>query len=256
MQEIKTIGFVGSGNVATNLAMALYNKGFPISGICNRTASNARFLAKKVKSKKIDAPKSLIDSSDLIILAVSDDAIENMGKELANSGTPVVHTSGLKPMEALKGIPTIGVFYPLQSLKKDSIMNFRDIPILIESNDSEFKSSLIQLAKGIADRVEYLDSSQRAQLHLAAVFANNFTNKLFAISQEICHENKIPFDLLHPLVLKTAEQVTKGRASHFQTGPAIRKDDETIQKHLELLKENEKIKELYIQITELIQEDE
>lgn len=181
-----------------------------------------------------------IPQADVTIIAVADDAIASVSKHIQTK--IVVHTSGTFAMQDLQNSSEKGVFYPLQTFSKTKEVNFKNVPICIEATSPEVEKILIQLAKKISNNVTIITSEQRKYIHLAAVFANNFSNHLFAIASKICEDNNINFDILKPLIAETVEKIQTLPPQKAQTGPASRNDEKTIKKHLHLLhKEDAKI---------------
>lgn len=190
--------------------------------------------------------------SDLVIIAVSDDAIATVSKKLQNTSQLVVHTSGSVPMNALER-ERRGVFYPLQTFSKNRDVDFGVIPICIEANEKKDLKLLRMLGEVISRKVHEIDSEQRKALHLAAVFVNNFSNHLYQIGNRICQENDVSFDLLKPLIAETASKIETLDPLEAQTGPAKRNDVKTIGNHLTELK-SQKLKEVYLLLTRSIQD--
>ncbi len=192
-----------------------------------------------------DLPKA-----DIAIIAVSDDAISEVSSKV---NTPlVVHTAGGKHMDVLKNSTRKGVFYPLQSFSKSRTIDFRGIPICVEATKEEDYILLEKVGSLISSKVNRISSKQREMIHVAAVFANNFSNHMFGIAKEICDQDAIPFEILNPLIQETIDKVKEMDPKLAQTGPAVRKDQETIKKHLFLLPE--KYQKIYKTITESIQD--
>lgn len=226
-----SILIVGTGNIAWHLYTELsQHKDLNILQI------NSRRLTK-------------IPKADLTIIAVSDNAISTVSKKITNQ--LVVHTSGFSSVEMLQNKTNKGVFYPLQSFTKEKKVNFKNIPICIESKNKKDEILLLNLAKKLSDKVYRVNSEQRKALHLAAVFVNNFTNHLYKIGNDICKKNNIPFEILQPLINETAYKVSKISPEEAQTGPAARNDSTTLKNHLLLLDKNER--EIYTLITKSIQ---
>ena len=189
--------------------------------------------------------------ADVYIIAVSDDAITTVSNRFNNSGKLVVHTSGSVSITALaKGIRS-GVFYPLQTFSKNKLVDFKNIPICVEASDPKDLKLLKKLATAISEKVFEINSAQRRSLHLAAVFVNNFSNHMYHIGSEICHEQEVPFEILKPLIIETAAKLDTLLPIQAQTGPARRNDKKTIKKQLEQLK-NKKHKEVYQILTDSI----
>ena len=222
---------VGNGNVATHLY--------------NRLEKEDNILLNKINSRNLKS----IPKSDITILAVSDDAIAEVSKKIDNSF--VVHTSGSMPLNELKNNSKKGVFYMLQTFTKDTTVDFSQIPFCLEAENKEDYQILESLAKMLSKRVYSISSEQRKILHVAAVFVNNFTNHLFKIGKDICDENNVPFEILHPLIQETASKILSVSPELAQTGPAKRNDEKTIKNHLNLL--NQKQQEIYNILTDAIQ---
>lgn len=255
MQEIKTISFIGSGNVATALAIHLFKNKYIISQVYSKNLYNAQILAKKVNAKAINHIQNIADA-DLYIIALKDDVIETVSKKIKNKNIPIVHTSGTVSTEVFykNKFKTFGCFYPLQTFSKKNTLSVSNFPILLEANNRKFYTKLKKLASAVSANRLQADSRQRLNIHLAAVFACNFTNYLYSVSEDILKHNHFKIDLLYPLIKQTAENAKKEKVFTLQTGPAIRKDYSTIKKHLLVLDKNKKAKKLYRILTQAIQE--
>tara|TARA_B100001109_G_scaffold202111_1_gene168939 strand:- start:35 stop:781 length:747 start_codon:yes stop_codon:yes gene_type:complete len=238
------ITMIGAGNLATHLCRALINAGHEIIQIYSRTVESASTLAEEINAPYTNEAEAII-CSDLAIIAVNDDSIQNIEKHIS---FPKVHTSGTKPLSTLNG-KNIGVFYPLQTFNKNIDVNFKSIPVCVESSNSDLLQTLIELALSISDKVVELNSEQRKNLHLAAVISCNFSNMLYRLSEEICQKESIPFEILQPLILETAQKIKYKSPSLAQTGPAKRGDFETIAKHLMILENDYEKKEIYELLT-------
>ncbi len=227
-----SVAIIGLGNVATHLYHAFENK----AGI-KVTQLNSR-----------DLPKSM--ANDIAIIAVSDDAIQEVSRQVDTS--LVVHTSGSASMHELQNKGRKGVFYPLQTFTKGTIVDFNEIPICLEAQKKEDLQLLEILADSISNQVFHINSEQRKSIHVSAVFVNNFVNHMYTMAQTICNEHNVPFEILQPLIQETASKVKNIAPSLAQTGPAKRNDIKTIQKHLDLLNEHQQ--DIYRKLTESIQE--
>ncbi len=235
MKEIKSVAIIGVGRVANQIAKVLYNEGVEISGVYGRKTELAKALAKKVKARIIEDVSKPI-RADLILLTISDDAIEEVGKQLSKSNKGIVaHTSGAVPLSELPGKLRRGVFYPLQSFSIDKQIVWANVPFCIEAENDEDLNALGALAERVSNKVYVLSSEQRKMLHLAAVFANNFANLMFEFSDELLENAEIDRRILHPLILETANKILMQKASESQTGPASRGDIDTIRMHREIL---------------------
>ena len=239
---------IGSGNVAIHLANTLNNvKGFKLVQRYSRADTNRKYF--NAKLPKTNNLKGLLDA-DVYIIAISDDAISKFSKQLTFKGGLVVHTSGSVPMSALKCKAKKGVFYPVQTFSKDREVDFRNIPIAFEVEKKEDFELMEKLSKSISDYTYNMNSRDRFKLHIAAVFANNFTNHMYKIAEDLCSESKISFDILKPLIMETATKVQAVLPEDAQTGPAIRNDQKIIKNQLKELDNNKK--EIYTLVTKSI----
>jgi len=222
---------VGKGNVASHLKTAFLN------------ADTIRVT--QISSRQLE----IIPKADITIIAVSDDAITEVSSKIKNDF--VVHTSGSVAMNDLKNNSKKGIFYMLQTFSKDKIVDFSEVPFCLEAEHIEDYKLLEKLAKSIGKKIYSISSKKRKTLHLAAVFVNNFTNHLYKIGNDICKENKVPFEILQPLIKETASKIEHLSPKEAQTGPAIRNDKKTIQNHLNLLDQNQQ--KIYKTLTKSIQ---
>jgi predicted short-subunit dehydrogenase-like oxidoreductase (DUF2520 family) len=244
---------IGSGNVATTLGRALLKSGKNILQVWSRSEANAQKLAAQLNAEVL-ADLSLINSeADLILIAVKDDVINSTAALLPQSNSTVVHTSGTRPLSDLAGIKNIGVFYPLQTFTPQSSPDFSQIPICVEGNSPLVLNQLEEICKDLGAKSYPLDSVQRGALHIAAVFANNFTNHIWGISRELLEKANIPSEILHPLMEETLRKALQQNPFEVQTGPAVRFDEETINRHLEFLKNDQHLHDIYKLITHNIQ---
>ena len=186
---------------------------------------------------------------NIYIVALPDEVLPTLN--LQHLKGLVVHTSGTVPYQQLKA-KNRGVFYPLQSFSKEKKINFKNTPLCIEIEFNDSKEIIHQLATSISNQVHFLDKKKREKLHLAAVFANNFSNRVIGIAYDICKENQIDSTILQPLLHETFLKTQILNPSLAQTGPALRNDTETLQKHLEQLKGINK--NIYTVLTQSIQE--
>jgi predicted short-subunit dehydrogenase-like oxidoreductase (DUF2520 family) len=240
------ITIIGSGNVATHLAAAFKNAGHYILQVYSRNLQNAALLAYHVKAEPIDDLQQINPETDLFVIAVKDDVIGVVAEQLAPYQKLMVHTSGAADLYALLAFTdNAGVFYPLQTFSKTKEVDFRNVPLCIEGADESITRELEQIAQNISNKVYRVSSAQRKVLHLAAVFANNFPNYLYSISQQILEQNELDFDLLRPLILETAKKIQEGLPAAMQTGPAVRNDETTMNNHLQMLSNEPALQGLY-----------
>ena len=230
------ITLIGSGNVATHLAAAFKNAGHRIIQVYSRDIQHAALLAYHVKAEPVSELHLLNAETDLFVIAVKDDAIVSLAKQLVLLQKLVVHTSGAVSLEALTALtPNAGVFYPLQTFSKTKEVDFLTVPLCIEGADDEITSILKSLAQTVSNYVHLVDSAKRITLHLAAVFACNFTNYLYDVARQLLQDDGMDFSILRPLILETAQKVQADLPLAVQTGPAVREDTGTMDAHLQML---------------------
>lgn len=246
------ISILGAGNVATQLALALRKAGHTIVEVYNRSDDAGQELAKAVGALFTSNVRGLQDA-DVYIVAVKDDAIANLASQLALNGKIVAHTSGTKTSELLKfASESYGVFYPLQTMNKLLKVDFTMVPMLVEGSNAETVDTLQRLANTISKKVHVVDEEQRQWIHVAAVFANNFTNHLYGISERLLLAHGLQFDILKPLITRSIENMQQFSPSQLQTGPAARRDMQVIDKHLQLLSDEKRLQEVYRILTDSI----
>lgn len=234
------------------MGMALKEAGLNIACVYSRNLIHAKELASELQAVFTDQLQDIPADADLYILAVKDEAIENVSAQLNVNGL-VVHVSGNTSISALKKHKRSGVLYALQTFNKKIRPDLSKVPFLIEALSNGDENALTDLAKKLSSTVIPATSRQRQGLHVAAVFANNFTNHLLAISRQIMDKNELPFDLLKPLIRQTIDNALENDPATVQTGPAIRHDQQTIQSHLGLLGTDPDAEKIYRLITESIQ---
>jgi len=252
-KSITKIALAGSGNVAWYLANALKLHGYQITGIWSRDYSNALTLAESCGSKGCKNISDLREFADLIIIAVADNAIEDVARSIGKFDGVVVHTAGSVSINILKdSFQNYGVFYPLQTFTKGNPVNPGEVPFFLESSSNEVLKVIKQLTLSLTAKVYEADSHQRMLLHVAAVFACNYSNFMYTISNELIKTSGLPQEVLNPLIIETAKKATSGDPLNMQTGPARRNDTSTIEKHLEALASLPEYAELYQLLAKLI----
>lgn len=243
---------LGAGNVATQLALALRKAEHTIVQVYNRSGEAGDVLAKTVGASFTSDARQLLNA-DVYLIAVKDDAIADLASQLKLEQKVVAHTSGSKTKELLSfSSSNYGIFYPLQTMTKLSKVDFSDVPVLLEANNDSTLLILEELANSISRRVYNVGEEQRQWIHVAAVFANNFSNHMFILSQTLLEKHGLDFEILKPLILRSVENLKQYSPSQLQTGPAVRKDKLTIDKHLELLTGEAELQKLYKEITDSI----
>ena len=239
---MKNIILIGSGNVATHLGLSLKNSGYSITQVWSKKLQHAKMLARRLNSTFTNNIDELKDA-DLYIVAVKDDSLEYLIRQLNVNN--IVHTSGSFGLEVFKKkTENYGVFYPLQTFNKNINLDFSKIPICIEANNKLFENKLVDIGNNLSKKVITMSSEKREKLHIAAVFASNFTNHMFSIADSIVAESNIDFKLLLPLINQTIKKIAKNKPSKVQTGPARRKDQKIIQNHINKLS-NKELKNIY-----------
>lgn len=251
----KKIAFIGAGNLATRVALELHKQGAEIVQVYSRTVTSALTLARLIGCNYVTKTEKITTDADIYLISVSDMAINSLLETVNFNNKLVAHTAGSIPMNDLKKFSkNYGVFYPLQTFSKFRDVTFSRIPFCIEANTKKNEETLVELASLISKDVRIITSEQRKQLHLAAVFVSNFANHMYAIADEIVQEKDLPFDILRPLISETASKVKNMTPRAAQTGPAIRKDKNIMQEHIQMLNKNPKVKKLYSAISDSINE--
>jgi predicted short-subunit dehydrogenase-like oxidoreductase (DUF2520 family) len=252
------IVLIGAGRIAWHLGKRLKSKGLPVAQVINRSGARAQALAQALDAAWSDEWADVLPETDWIILAVRDDAIEAVAAALSPYAPRalVTHTSGATPGAALKPyFERHGVFYPLQSFSVERTPTWSKIPFCVDAAAPEDVILLKKTAKTIGNLVYQVNDRQRAVLHVAAVFANNFANHCFTLAEKILEEADLPFEMLHPLMEETLVKALQDSPAKMQTGPAMRGDEETIRRHLSLLSQHPDWQALYANLTQSIQRD-
>lgn len=243
------VSFIGSGNLAWHLAPALDNVGYKVKEVYSRDPKHARALCGRLYQADVKTSLDFSDSSSqLFIMAVSDDAIREIAQEIVLPEEAIlVHTSGSQPLSVLSyaAATSCGVFYPLQTFSKAKKIDFTEVPIFIESEDSDVTKVLLKMGKAISKKVKSVSSEYRKALHVAAVFASNFSNHMLTISKSIADKHDIDFEVLKPLIAETLNKSINIGPEKAQTGPAKRGDMEILDGHLEFLKDDPAVAEIY-----------
>jgi hypothetical protein len=228
---------IGSGNTATVLGRKSLAAGHRIVQVYSRNEEHARGLAGLLNSTTAAAISLIERNADLMIVAIADNAIKSFVSELGQINFPVAHTGGAVSIAAVKNPGDLyGVLWPLQSLRKE-IENIPPLTLLADANKPEALEPLLKFAHTIADRVVEADDNTRLKYHFAATWVNNFTNYLFTTAEKFCEQENISFSVLLPLMEETVMRMRNISPSETQTGPAIRFDGVTLDKHRELIKE-------------------
>jgi predicted short-subunit dehydrogenase-like oxidoreductase (DUF2520 family) len=249
MDEIR-ISFAGAGRVAGALCRKMFLSGLKIDLIVSESESSARKLS-ELCDASWSAELVYPNSTNLIIVAVPDQRLESvLSKIRCKSDTLIVHTAGTLGMDVFpEKFKSKGIFYPLQTFSKGRKPDFTGLPFFIEASDVKSSAVLKHLAESIGGKVYFCDTERRRMLHLSAVFACNFTNHMLAIGKEIAFKAGLSFEVLEPLIKETISKAIEIGPGSAQTGPAVRGDQNTIEKHLDLLSFSPELQKIYKVVT-------
>lgn len=253
MSKFYKLAIIGSGNVAWHLARALEDAGHYITDIYSRRLSTGRELARQLYDTNVVNSLDLRESeAEIFIMAISDDNIAEVARKLKIPPYGIVaHTSGTQPLEVLKDYhENIGIFYPLQTFSKGIAVDLREVPICVEAKHRSTENTLLDLGKSISREVYTVHSDDRKIMHLAAVFACNFSNFMLTISEEILEDHEIDFSLLHPLIVETINKALSVGPQESQTGPARRNDAHTVKLQLKMLRYKPEFRKIYKLLSE------
>lgn len=247
---------LGAGRVATHLAPALMHAGYRIVQVYSRTADVARALASPLGVPYTDNLDAVSTEAHIYIACVADEALPAIASRVASADDNKIflHTAGSISMDVWRnaGAGHYGILYPLQTFSKERAVDMRQVSLFVEASDEATLQITELLARSLSDKVYRADSAMRAQLHIAAVFACNFTNAMYGIAHQLLGKHQIPFDVLLPLIDETAAKVHTLTPHDAQTGPAIRGDREVMQHHMEALEQTPELQRLYEQISRVI----
>ncbi len=248
------IVFIGAGKLAFNLGQALVKAGHTVDQVFSRTEASAKELAELLKAKWTIQAEDVQTQADFYIFSVKDDVLEALVQKIVPDRKGMfLHTAGSMPMEVFKPYTeTYGVAYPMQTFTKGVTVDFKDIPCFVEASDYRGLLSVIGLMGTVSEKIFRMDSAQRKVLHLAAVFACNFTNHCYALAEQLLKEQHLPFNLLFPLIRETERKAELLSPSKAQTGPAVRYDQNVLEKQRALLKEHPQLLKDYDTFSESI----
>lgn len=249
-----SITIIGAGNVANHISRHFHASGLKIDAIWSRSAGKAEQLARELECDWSTEQEKLPVNSSFYLLAVSDNSVAELATMFKGRRGIWLHCAGALTMKVLEqSFARFGVMYPLQTITAERKLSFQEVPIIIEGSDSDTTEEIRSLAELLSERVMTLDSSKRLILHLAAVFANNFSNHMIGISHAILELNQMDPSLLDPILKETFLKAIDLGPSNAQTGPAVRKDRLTMEKHLELLKAYPEWEKMYTFMSQEIQ---
>lgn len=243
---------IGTGNVAHVLGRAVVAAQHEVLQVVGRNKQKAHTLAEALNAQATAELRKLNEDADIYIIAVSDKALPEVAKQIKLQEQIVVHTAASVSKDVLSSCSrNFGILYPIQTLQKEASF-IPDIPVLVDGNNDDTNQVLQQFAQTWASNVKVAKDEERLKLHVAAVVACNFTNHLYALAKDYCDKELVDFNLLQPMIEETAKRLSTGNPAALQTGPAVRNDTSTIQKHLQLLQQHPELKELYEVLTKSI----
>lgn len=244
---------IGTGNTAHILGQLIKRSGHRVLTVMGRNAEHTRALASTLEARPAPLFSEIAEEAELVLLAVADQALDELAGSVRLKKGMIVHTAGTVSKEILKhSAANYGVLYPLQSLRKEA-RELPMIPFLVDGNTVEDKTLLMDFASSLSSQVQFANDEQRRQLHLSAVLVNNFPNYLYAKASDYCQLHGVDFSLLLPLIQQTASRLFTQSPVESQTGPAIRGDQTTIERHLLMLENDPPLKNLYLLFTQYIQ---
>lgn len=236
---------LGAGNVATHLITALYEHSIDVIQVYSRTLESASILASRVGATPVTDPEEIIDYADIYLFSLKDSVLESVITQIPSNSGLWIHTSGSVSLDIFRDYTThYGVLYPFQTFTKNRKLNWGEIPIFVEASDNNSLNTIKAIAKQLSNKTVELSSKERNYLHLTGVFACNFTNHMYTLSKEFLNKINLPFDVVLPLIDETASKVHDLSPEEAQTGPAIRYDENVINKHLSLI-EDDIVKQIY-----------
>lgn len=243
---MERVVIVGSGNLAEALAQAVAKSDLKLVQLFARNAERGQAVAALAATQWTADPARLA-AADIYLVAVSDKAVAELAAALPfPAGAVVAHTAGSVPLEALPAHTRRAVFYPLQTFTKGRAVDFSQIPLFLETDDAALRPQLEAFARSLSQHVVWADSACRAKVHLAAVFACNFANHMYAVGERIVRSAGLPFDVLKPLIAQTAAKALDAASpADVQTGPAVRHDAQTMERHAALLADEQQLENIY-----------
>lgn len=258
MEQQDKIILIGAGNVAHHLAAALLKAGENLCQIYSRTLDAARQLGMKTGISYTAEINEIYPDGDVYIYCVSDDVLPSIVKTIRmKDDALILHTSGSQSIDVFKSFAQhYGVLYPIQTFSKKRELDFREIPLCIEGNSASVLSRIKRMAEKLSDKIYEINSAQRKELHLAAVFACNFPNYLYSVAGKLLENSGLPFSMLRPLIFETAHKVMLLSPEEAQTGPARRGDESIMSMHKNMLKGDKELLKIYTMLSEAIRESQ
>lgn len=246
------IVFIGAGNLATRLSLGMQRVGMSIGQVFSHTSQSAELLAGKLGCQWTIDPSTILADADLYVFSVKDAVLTDLISKIKPNNGFWIHTAGSMPMQVFEGhVKRYGVLYPLQTFSKERQVDFDIIPFFLEANTPENAVFLNNVASALSRKIYFVSSEKRKNLHLAAIFACNFTNHMYTLAAKLLEEQNIATDVLLPLIDETVAKIHVMTPVEAQTGPAVRYDENVINKHLAML-EDPDMKVLYQLISQKI----
>lgn len=258
MEKEMKIVIIGAGNMATQLCHSFAEAGQPIWQALTRSKDKAEHLLPMIQDGIYTSYHELIPDADVYLISVNDSAISSVARQLSSfvsERSIIAHTAGNTPITAISDYydGQAGVFYPLQSVRRERPISMKRVPLLINGTTPDVINRLLHIASIISDHCHECSDADRSGLHLPAVMVNNFVNYLYHSAYQYCEASGLPFEHLHALIAETAERIVQGEVpASVQTGPAIRQDNNTMSAHEERLRDMPDQLELYQHISNLI----
>ena len=250
MTDIKTICFIGAGNVATHLADAVARAGYSVNAVYSRQVEHAQNLARKVGAPIATDRLILLPYADVYVFSVKDSVLEEVVRAFSqvtkNSEALYVHTAGSMPLSVLADtFKNAAVFYPMQTFSKNRKLDFKSIPVFVEANCPENLDAVTRFAQNVSERVVALSSEKRKKLHLSAVFACNFANHCYNLAFNLLESEQIDPTCLLSLIDETTSKIHEITPHAAQTGPAVRWDENVMKSQIEQLKAFPEMQSVY-----------
>lgn len=247
------IVFLGAGNVATHLAPALEHSGVgKVAQVWSRTLESAKRLCDRLENATpITNIDEMIPDADIYIVSLVDHAVNTLISHLPTNNALWVHTSGSVDMGVFSQLTTrYGVLYPLQTFSREVDVDMAKVPIFIEGSTEAVAKQLHEIASQLSQTVYYADGTLRARMHIAAVFACNFSNYMFTVADDLLHRDNLDLSVLYPLLEETIRKALKGSPAAGQTGPAVRGDRDIVERHASALPPD--LSQLYLTLSDAI----
>lgn len=248
MADNKRIVLIGAGNVATHLGTAWQKAGWKVTQVYSRTVESAMELASRLDVPFVTSLEEVCTDADVYVVMVKDAVLQELIPAVVKGreGALFVHTAGSMPMDVWNGHAVHhGVLYPMQTFSKQRAVDFASVSFFVEASGSEELSVLKELAASLSDKVYEATSKQRTYLHMAAVFACNFANHMYSLSAYLLEKQGLPFEAMLPLIDETARKVHSLSPMKAQTGPAVRRDTNVMDKHLDMLADEPELQHIY-----------